>query len=227
MIKQVFEIILDFLFPRACFSCEKLGKYFCKSCLVNKIYINWEQKCHVCGRACRNGFMHSDCKDQSHLDGLIWFCSYDGMIKEAMHEIKYKGAFDVLEEIGIVLNNYLNLYNLDAQMNLVPVPLHKSKQTERGFNQSEILSKAIKMFPTINLLKRTKYTKTQTKLNGKDRQENLREAFKVIKNLKLPKSVLLVDDVYTTGATLNACAKVLKENGVEKVIGLVFAKARN
>ena len=123
---------------------------------------------------------------------------------------------------------YLKTYHFEEDLVLADVPLHKHKKHFRGFNQSEILAKVISKYSKYqfqNLLERKEDTITQVGLNKEERSNNLRQAFK-IKQSKIPKSVLIIDDVFTTGSTLNQCAKILKENGALKVYGFVFAKSR-
>ena len=113
---------------------------------------------------------------------------------------------------------------------IIPVPLHPRKARERGFNQSGVLSAGLSRRTGISLSKRalvrTRYTKTQTRLSRKDRQENVEGAFRLSAGADLNgKSVILVDDVYTTGATVNECAKVLIAAGVVKVDVLTLARA--
>ena len=117
---------------------------------------------------------------------------------------------------------------------LIPIPLHPRRHRERSFNQAEILSKAVQSKYSAHLeikkvLKRVKYTSQQAKLNRAERQKNLSEAFALQPNVDLEplnKSIcFLVDDVCTTGATLENAAKILKAAGVERVYGLVAARA--
>jgi len=130
-----------------------------------------------------------------------------------------------------IIRSYFNCLNfsfpcLDL---VVPIPLHRKKLRERGFNQAELIAKVVAKHLQVRLtkgnLKRTKATITQTSLDRKERRRNLREAF-TVKNRDgfQAKNVLLVDDVYTTGTTIKEAAKVLKEAGVKEVY--VFALAR-
>ena len=138
-----------------------------------------------------------------------------GLVQHIIHQFKYQGK----KEIGLRLGEYYGskllqsaqFQSIDA---IVPVPLHKAKQRWRGYNQSEQfafgLSNSMKK-PTMNILSRTKDTSTQTKKDVLDRHENVDKIFQLVSNYQLPPGahILLVDDVLTTGATLEACAKVL------------------
>jgi ComF family protein len=126
-----------------------------------------------------------------------------------------------------MMAEYLKLFSFEKDIVLCDVPLHKHKMRVRGFNQSEILAKQIAKRKGLifeNLLNRRIDTVTQVGLTREERENNLREAFVV--NNSVPKNILIIDDVFTSGSTLNQCARVLKESGAEKVYGFVFAKSR-
>ncbi|MFC1502203.1 ComF family protein [bacterium] len=118
---------------------------------------------------------------------------------------------------------------IDKESILIPVPLHKLRYRERGFNQSEIICRSIGSTVSIpvetDILVRTRNTFTQTKLEAEERIRNVNEAFRVRDpNSVQSRTVILVDDVVTTGSTMNSCAKCLKNAGAEKVIGLALAR---
>jgi len=111
---------------------------------------------------------------------------------------------------------------------IVPVPLHRSREWERTFNQSALLAdhlSALSGIPVKLLLRRIKRTRPQTSLSGHARRRNLEGVFRLSQNVLIPRSVVLLDDVVTTGATLEACAAVLRSAGVRKVYGLTIARA--
>jgi competence protein ComFC len=224
--------VLDLVYPKFCFGCRSSGTYLCRNCIKLAMYINWEQRCHICGNICRLGMVHKECEESSYLDGLIYITLYDGIAKKLIKSVKYDFNFAVLEDIGILMAKFLKFYKLNKGFVLVPVPLSNKKRRYRGFNQAELLGKHISKnsnFEQINLLKRIKNTHTQVTLSKQERSINLKEAFQInmnLNNMKSFKKVILVDDVYTTGTTLNECAKVLKQSGVEEVIGFVFAKSK-
>ncbi|MGB0744251.1 MAG: ComF family protein, partial [Opitutales bacterium] len=141
-----------------------------------------------------------------------------------VHELKYQSGFYVLRDIGRIIQSapdYLS-YLFDAV--LVPVPLHPVKERERGYNQSErivqALSEATKGNSRVEkLLLRTKYTLTQTQLNREDRHRNVKNAFALAPDAVVVPNIqyILVDDVFTTGSTLNACAAVLRKAGAKHI----------
>jgi ComF family protein len=157
--------------------------------------------------------------------------AYEGSLQEAIHRWKYEGKtyltpfFAEWMEEG--LNRHWGPHSLDL---LIPVPLHTQRLRERGFNQALLLVKELSRRTGIpyrkTILQKKKPTIPQVNLSGTEREKGLRGAFQVIgKEELLGKSVLLVDDVYTTGATVNECSKVLLRGGAERVNVLTLAHA--
>ena len=156
---------------------------------------------------------------------------YEGVMKKVIHLLKYNKKTGIMRTLEKIMRSYFNCLNssfpsLDL---VVPIPLHRKKLRERGFNQAELIAKVVAKHFQVRLtkgnLKRTKATMTQTSLDRKERKRNLREAFTVKNRDEFQaKNVLLVDDVYTTGTTIKEAAKVLKEARVKDVY--VFALAR-
>jgi ComF family protein len=157
--------------------------------------------------------------------------AFDGSLQAAIHRWKYEGKTYltpfIAEWMAEGLNRYWELHSLDL---LLPVPLHPQRLRERGFNQALLLTEELSRRTGIpylkTILKKKKPTLPQVNLSGVEREKGLREAFHVTEKEKLlGKSVLLVDDVYTTGATVNECSKVLLKGGAEKVHVLTLAHA--
>ena len=234
LVNSTLKIILDTVFPKFCYSCGRIGTYFCDDCIRNSIYVNWKQICHVCEKECSKDLVHKECSEESYLDGLFFFTLYDGPIKKMVYDIKYRYHFEVANDIAKIMAKYFRSRNLNDQAIFTSVPLHPKKQRFRGFNQSEVLAVKIACelsLPNSKLLLRTRYTKTQVGQGRAGRLTNLKEAFRIndsalIQQNLTGKTIIIVDDVYTTGTTLNECAKVLKENGAQKVLGFCFAKSR-
>jgi len=184
------------------------------------------------------GKTHLQCQKQSSLDGLISFTPYRGMVKEAIKKLKYRFVTDLAEELITVILDRISaekqgLYLKKLkQATLIPVPLHPRKKRQRGFNQAELLGKIIaeKMDWGFNdwFLVRQRHTKSQSKLKGQQRRENVKGVFKVNQEGSQTFSgisyVILFDDVWTTGSTLRECGQVLKEVKVKKVWGLTLAR---
>lgn len=197
---------LDFIFPKKCLSCGKKGQYFCD----------------LCRKTIKKN-------DQIALDGTSLF-KYQGIIKEAVKALKYQFLTDMETEIGELMNKALEdedlLWFLQAKPGIQPMPLFWQRENWRGFNQAKILAKIVaKKFnlPIIDSLERIRQVKPQADLSRKERLENVKNIFKV-KPGELSEAILLVDDVWTTGATMNEAIKTLKKAGVKKVWGLTLAR---
>jgi len=229
--------LLETIFPRFCVGCDKEGKYICEKCMLFISEAGFV--CPACQIASYSGKIHKKCKRPKELNGLISIWDYDGIIREVIHSIKYGKFFHILEELmeRIILliekdetrfSYFLNFLTYEKTY-ITFVPIYKLKEKERGFNQSEILagyvSKIVGKKP-INLLQKTKDTKSQTGLEKKERFLNIKDAFSfnLQKNILIEK-VLIVDDVWTSGATMKECCRILKENGVKEVWGFTLAKA--
>ncbi len=222
------SLLVDFLFPKFCFSCGRPGRYICDKCFAHNSEYLPIQICHVCHREVRIGLVHKDCQELSFLDGLLTTAQYNDFTKNLIFSGKYSGVFSIFYEVGEIMAQNLKLnFNFNEHL-LIPVPLHISKMKKRGYNQSLVIAKSISKFTgikVIDLIERRVKTHTQVGMHKTQRQENLLNAFTVKNKGYMPKKAILIDDVYTTGTTLNECAKVLKEHGVKEVIGYTFAKA--
>ncbi|EKE06388.1 MAG: hypothetical protein ACD_19C00014G0002 [uncultured bacterium] len=203
-------MILDFLFPKYCLECKKPGKYICDLC-ISKV-----TPCGTCGKV---GDNYSIFK-------------YEGVIRKAIISLKYKFAYDLGDELTsrvlrvIKTNPKFN----DPKLVIVPIPLYKTRENWRGFNQSgligEKLAKAMNWNYIPDLLIRNKNTAPQVGLKGSIRRSNLSNVFAVcspyIQYTKY--DILVFDDVYTTGSTINEAKKVLKEARFKKVYSLTIAR---
>jgi len=191
-----------------------------------------EQICPVCRRASRYGLKHKYCHATYGLDGLICLWAYDGVARTIIKKAKYKYFFDQLKFLIdlIDLNNsqYSNFQKfLKTKLVVVPVPLHEKRYRERGFNQAEVIGRLVASRWSLagtNLLRRTKETGHQASRTREERLIAVKKAFQLKTNSQLPKAILLVDDVWTTGATMSECCKILKQNGAQQVWGLVLAR---
>lgn len=154
---------------------------------------------------------------------------YEGPLKEAIIKYKYNGRKYYAKNFAALIDEKIKKENIEFDI-IIPVPLHWRKEFLRGFNQSALLGNYLarnlnkKMFQ--NILIKSKNTKSQTELSERDRKENVKNTFKIKNsNIIKDKTILLIDDVYTTGATAEECKKLLLENGVKKVIVITIAKS--
>ncbi len=218
--------LLDFLFPKKCFGCGSGGNYICRRCLLKTE--TPKAFCPMCRRASVGGTTHTRCVSPRGIDGLISLFSYDGVIKKAIGELKYNFVEDCAEELALIAHDQLKTKYLVRNTILVPIPLHRSRERWRGFNQSASVGKHIavlmgwKFVP--DLLERTSKTKPQVGLEKKLRKNNVRGVFRLNPNYKLRSpNYVLFDDVWTTGSTMKEACKALKRNGAKTVWGLTIA----
>lgn len=204
MIKDLISIA----FPNNCIGCNEVllkGEEFI--CL----------KCNVQIPFCEDYIFNSSdwlTDDNTQLFGLFFY-DKKGVTQSIIHEIKYKGNIKLASYLGEILGGNIKGKGVEIDT-IIPVPLHKKRLKQRGYNQAEEIAKgigkSINKEVSTNLLVRTKYTQTQTSKDKQLREENILNAFDInLKQLKEIKNVLLVDDVITTGATINECLKTLNK----------------
>lgn len=179
-----------------------------------------------CGKISPRGKICQNCRKKSSLTGVIVVAKYSGIIKESIHSFKYGGDKELLQPLGKILVKKFSEIKIPGQITITSVPLYRTRKNTRGFNQSELLGKYLAKGVGARyeeLLRRVKPTESQTKFHKYERIDNLRGAFKAkTKNLR-GKKIILVDDVCTSGATLEACAKELRQAGAREIWGLVLA----
>ena len=225
---QSFRNILDFIIPLQCASCEKPISsetgFICPEC-VDKLY-----------RVPRNLLLSEYRRkftEEQVIDGFwaAYIFEQGTCIKNIVHQCKYKNKYLVARSMGEMLGKvFLEEQPFSENNLIIPVPLHYRKKIQRGYNQSDYivrgLSKITGIPASFSAIKRVKNTKTQTGLHLPDRKENMKNAF-FVKNPKIieHKSIILVDDVITTGATISECAKMLKAAGADSVYAVSLALA--
>ncbi len=225
---QYLTEIFDFFLPRFCFSCKrKLSSnehVVCPECLdkiklADSDRLNIEFNRKFLGKKIISGFTS------------LYVFEKDKELQHIIHSLKYNQRFLVGKFLGKMLGNSIKSTLKEWSINtIVPVPLHHLKKAERGYNQSFYIAKGIseatKLPINNSIIKRKKFTKSQTTMNLIERQDNINGAFKIKNGEKLSgKNVLLVDDVITTGATTSECGKVLLNNGANKVYAASVAIA--
>jgi ComF family protein len=249
------NFILDILFPPICLNCKislTRNEYLCAAC-YNSIQLNTSLFCPVCRLRlaenkkiceCAAVIIKNDKNEIEHQYSYILAAAgnYDDpVIRNLIHYFKYNSFENLTPILGEILLKYIkNCLPAGRHGKLkienfviVPIPLHRVKERQRGFNQSKLLAKYIAEnfnLELADILKRTKNTKPQAQCkNNESRAKNIKNCFQIknpadaekIKN----KNILLIDDVFTTGSTINEAVKILKQNGCGRIIALVAAKA--
>jgi competence protein ComFC len=221
------RVALDLFFPEWCIGCGKEGDYICRTCRQGLPVIT-PPVCPRCGRPQSQGMICSGCSDvQSEIDGIRSPFVFNGIIRQAIHEIKYRNLRALVPSLAGLLHNYLVENPVTGNV-LVPVPLHRKRWRERGYNQSALLARELGRLSglplVVDCLVRHNYAPPQARSAGvSERYKNVTDAFTCLDHRLQGKQVLLIDDVSTSGATLNACARALKAAGTTTVWGLVMA----
>jgi ComF family protein len=221
------RVALDLFFPRWCIGCGKEGDYICRACCELLPAIT-PPICPGCGRPQSQGILCDDCRDTpAPIDGIRAPFIFEGIVRQAVHELKYRNLRALAPTMAGWLYDYLVENPIPADV-LVPVPLHQKRLRDRGYNQSALLAIELGKLSGLPVaekgLIRRHYAAPQARSAGiNERQKNVADAFSCPDNRFQEKRVLLIDDVSTSGATLNACAASLKVGGVAQVWGLVMA----
>jgi len=235
--KKITTFILDLLFPIKCLGCgEESPVFICDKCL-EEIELLHEQLCPVCEQSSSHGKTCDQCQRQHTLDGLVVATYYsDPLVKKAIRNFKFLLVKSLHEQLVKLMLKQLDQNPIPCKIDLViPVPLHKKRLKWRGFNQAELLGNKIAEFALggdipirTDILARTKNTKAQSKIHDHEmRNENTKNAFSCIDPDSIKqKNILLIDDVCSTGSTLNECAGVLKSSGARRVWGVVVARGK-
>ncbi len=229
---------MELIFPRRCPVCGQIvqpsGELICATCFLQLSPVK-SPVCRKCGKEVL-GDHYEYCPDcmrrQRTFDSGMALFNYNEAARRSMAAIKYKNRREYLDFYGAALSRRFSKIVGHWQADcLIPVPIHPSRRRQRGFNQAEELAKRLEKSWNIpvcsQILIRNRKTVPQRDLNPSERLKNLREAFRLhpdcCKNLVhfFPKTVILIDDIYTTGSTIEACARVLKAAGVQRVYFLV------
>ena len=219
---------LDIFFPKRCAGCGKTGGYFCRNCKV-LAKPHFPQVCPVCEKASIDGFTHPKCKTKYSPDRFLAIWNYEGPVKKLIYKLKYKFVSDIASEIAPRIGEFIQENKVKKAI-FVPVPLHKKRESWRGFNHTKEVGEGVAKilgWECIDLLERHKETPTQVGLKEKERKENIKGAFRIKKEGIVVQNyipILLFDDVWTSGSTLKEATKVLKHAGYKEVVCLTIAR---
>lgn len=218
---------LDLLFPNQCLGCGRAGTIWCPACAGSLERIGGDL-CLICGRRLAAPTVCSDCRRRPPPFRARSFAYYHGPLARAIVSLKYRPNRRLAQVMGTWLQEAYDQAGWPADL-LVPVPLGRERQKRRGYNQAQLLALALKDRLGIpveaNRLRRVVETPSQVGLLPSERRENVREAFRADPGPWAGTDVILIDDLYTTGSTLAACAAALLKAGVGQVFALTVARA--
>ncbi len=236
-IKKLFKVYLDLIFPPFCVGCkDKDINFLCEKC-YEKINFIKDNFCAKCGGVAEGKIISGTICGKCRTEKKYWTISrsvarYSEVLKDIIHKFKYNKKKYLAKPLSNLMIDYIrNNSSIDPKNIdiIIPVPLHKKRLRERGFNQSELLGRCLsedfKIELATNVLFRTKNTVPQFNLSPFQRAENVKGAFtvkndEIIKN----KNVLLIDDIYTTGSTLREASKSLKKTKMKNIYCLTLAR---
>ncbi len=228
-----FDHLIDLIFPPCCVICKnKSRKIICDVC-VNKVVYLKPPICGLCGKP-RDKYFAGDLCEDCGRGGVPFTLArsvalYDGVLKEAIHKFKFDGKRTLSSFLGKLLVSYLRYGDIPAKEIdlMIPIPLSAKREKQRGYNQSKMLAEEISRQCSIYLdsrsLKKIKDVTPQFELSRKERLQNVRGAFQA--SALTGKNVLLIDDIYTTGATVREASKALKAAGAKNIYALTLARA--
>lgn len=234
------EWIAELLFPRACVGCDREGSFLCDAC-QNAVPRKADHECPFCRRVdTPYGATCLSCAKRHELDGIFAAMPFQGnpVIEDAVHVLKYEFVTELARPLGTLLADSVTATDLPIPDALIPVPLHPWRLRFRGFNQASLIARILAedMTPGLpiplreDILIRTRFTFSQARSrNAKERRQNLSGAFSLNKKIDFRKEIegklfWIVDDVATTGTTIEECARILKKYGAKKVFGIVLAR---
>ena len=234
--QKIRAFLVQLLFPLRCPVCDEIvtpyGEKICLSCMKKLKYVT-PPRCFKCGKKLDNEELEycQDCRKKEHLfvRGRALY-DYES-VAPAIYRFKYANRREYADFFGEEISRYLGEeIRRIAPDALIPIPLHKARLKKRGYNQAELLAKAVSRYTGVpvydKILVRVKNTVPLKRLNPQERQKNLKKAFHINGNDVKLKTIILIDDIYTTGSTMDEVTAVLKAAGVEKVYFITLACGR-
>ncbi len=218
---------MDWLYPPSCAGCGKKGERLCVACHQQIIPIDHQNSCPHCDLP-DIGHLCPDCQSQTPaFDQLRSYSVYEGVLRQSIHQLKYENDLPLSDTLCRLLISLYTQHNWQVDL-ICAVPLSPQRLRQRGYNQSALLAQLLAWAVSVpyqsKAMFRIRETLTQVGLNAEQRRANVKGAFKAEPNVFRNKSVLVVDDIATTSATLSACAEALKNAGARQVYALTLAR---
>ena len=227
---KILKKINDFLFPLNCLGCGVKDTFLCDSCFRKLTRL--EDFCPFCLMPSLYGATCRHCQKKHSLDGAFVALNYSQpLVKKLIKKTKYQPyLFPLLSNVTEALTEKIKKSNFlknPGKFILLPIPLTSKKNAQRGYNQTEIIAEKLKndlgLLLDLKTLKKQKETRAQSQLNLRERRKNVNDCFKITREVK-GKNFILVDDLITSGSTLDEAAKVLKMKGAYKVWAFVLGR---
>lgn len=220
--RRLLRLAIDLLYPPQCVGCGRWGTMLCAACLARADAERPASRCANCDAWWEAAGFCPRCLPLRQLDGIRAAFEYTGVARRAVHELKFRFVRALAAPMAAAMAERLALDRFDA---VVPVPVHRSRERWRGFNQAAELARRLPLPPVPGRLYRARRTRPQVGLPAAERRRNVAGAFvyegSPLDGLRLA----LVDDVVTSGATVDECAAVLREAGAVSVTAVAFARA--
>jgi ComF family protein len=220
--------LLELLFPPRCIVCRRVDTWLCAACTARLPFIAGPV-CRRCGVPLSRGHLCVRCREAPlRIDRICSVLLFEGPVRNAIHRLKYRNGRALAEPLGALMAEGWRRNALQADV-VVPVPLHASRLQERGYNQAALLCRHLQDRAGVpvrdGVLVRVRNTSSQMRLKAEMRLQNVRGAFHCPAGQFEGQAVVLIDDVCTTGATLEACADALWAAGAARVQALTLARA--
>ncbi|NLM49560.1 MAG: ComF family protein [Clostridiaceae bacterium] len=235
--KKFFENLISLLFPpRCCFCGGIMGEgskvFICKSC-DSKITYTYEKHCQICCAPLKGGFSLNTCafcnRRRPHYKKAFVPLIYEDLVRKSIIRYKFRGKISYSKTFAFLIADKIIGENFSEGFDIVTsIPQNPAQSFFRGFNPARLLAKEVALFfnaPYMDTLNRSFRSKKQSRLKYKERLENAKKSYSFKKSANIKgKIVLLVDDILTTGATLDTCAKILLDNGAKEVYVAALAR---
>lgn len=228
--QNIWAELLALIFPERCAGCGQAGSLFCSEC-QRQVDFLLPPLCPLCGYPSPNNLLCYRCRKSARaVDGIRSVAFFEGPLRKTVHAFKYRGLHCLTKPLAELMVACWRREPLPADV-IVPVPLHRRRLRERGYNQAALLARSLGAEISLPVgeawLVRTRATPPQVKLNVSERKKNMADAFQCrIPDLVTGRRILLIDDVCTTGATLDACGLALRQADAQSVWAFTLGRAR-